>query len=453
MSRVDHVKRSPTLASPHPPERMAPRPATEPSGRRWDRRRLVYGDWSWFIRDPLDLLRIGFIAGTIAFALMGRSTAVGLTAACVLLLVARIIDLPRRFDLGLIVAMTLIAWGTALTLYGDYYVYDNIVHSLSPFFYAPVIYIALVRLGVLADPEETRSVRNHVGVFVSTLAIGMAVGAGYEVIEWLSDSLLGTHFVQSIDDTGSDLLEDTLGSLAGAAFLAVWSIRHWSSRRIPVGTVASPHRSPLQTASRLPVGHRQQVAAWRSTAAGLPLAAKGAVGIVGGILLLVWPTPTLRTVEVVIAVAVLAHAAFDALELVRRADSAGVVGRLAEVIAETAIGVILLARPEMSRLALLYALGAWAVILAFLETASLSASERSGRDRWLGGAISAAAFVFGVALLGLPHRSFDAMLTALGLYLLVLGTLRLIRALAPGTAKSIGPSPRQASSARRRSRA
>jgi uncharacterized membrane protein HdeD (DUF308 family) len=55
--------------------------------------------------------------------------------------------------------------------------------------------------------------------------------------------------------------------------------------------------------------------------------------------------------------------------------------------------------------------------------------ERSARDRWLGGAASAASLVFGVALLGLPRGSFDAMIAALGLYLLVLGTLRRIRAL------------------------
>ena len=354
---------------------------------RWDRRRIVYGDWTWFIRDPLDVLRLAFIAGTVAFALMGRSTAVGLAAASALLLVARIIDLPRRFDLGLIVAMTLIAWGTAFTLYGDYYIYDNIVHSLSPFFYAPVIYIALVRLGVLADPGETHTGYNHVGVFVSTLAIGMAVGAGYEVIEWLSDTLLGTHFVKSVDDTGSDLLEDTLGSIAGAAFVTVWSVRHWSSRRIAVGPVAAANHSVLRTAlGHLSLGHGRQVSAGRRRLEGLPLAAKGAVGIAAGALLLVWPTPTLRTVEIVVGVAVLTHAALDLADLVRRGLSTGFAARLAEVAAEIAVGTLLLAWPSMSRLALLYAVGASSVILAFLEAASLTSSARSDHDRWLGAA-------------------------------------------------------------------
>lgn len=399
-------------------------------GARLDRRRILYGDWTWFVRDPLDLLRLAFIAGTVAFALRGRSTAVGLAAASALLLVARVVDLPRRFDLGLIAAMTLIAWGTALGLYGDYYVYDNVVHSLSPVFYAPVLYIALVRLGVLADPEETRTAYHHVGVFVSTLAIGMAVGAGYEVVEWLSDTLAGTHFVKSVDDTGSDLLEDTLGSIAGGVFVAVWSIRHWSSRRVVVGPAAPARRSPVLAALRgLGSVHGGTVSTWGSRLEGLPLAAKGAVGIAAGTLLLVWPSPALRTVEIVFGVAVLVHAGLDVAELVRRGAGGGLLGRLAEIAAEIAIGTLLLAWPDLSRLALLYAIGASAVVLAFLEAASLSAPGRSDRDRWLGGAVSAAALVFGVAMLGLPRRSFDAMIAALGLYLLVLGALRLIRAL------------------------
>lgn len=387
----------------------------------------MYGDWTWFVRDPLDLLRLAFVAGTVAFAVMGRSTAVGLTAASALLVIARVVNLPRRFDLGLIAAMTLIAWGTALSLYGKYFVYDNIVHSLSPFFYAPVLYIALVRLGVLADPEQTRSPYHHVGVFVSTLALGMAVGAGYEVIEWLSDTLLGTHLVKSVDDTGSDLLEDTLGSVAGAAFVALWSVRHWSSRRVAVGPVATAGDAPFHTVSRLLGGLRGGASAWQRRLEGLPSAAKGIVGIVAGTVLLVWPGSALRTVEIVFGATLLAQAALDLTELVRYRTPTG--ARLAEVAVELSLGTLALAWPHHLRLTLLYALGAATVILALLEAASLSAPGRSERDRWLGGAVSAAALVFGIALLGMPRRSFDTMVAVLGLYLVVLGALRLVRAL------------------------
>jgi uncharacterized membrane protein HdeD (DUF308 family) len=74
-------------------------------------------------------------------------------------------------------------------------------------------------------------------------------------------------------------------------------------------------------------------------------------------------------------------------------------------------------------------IGASSIALAFFEAAALSTESHSERDRWLGGALSAAALVFGVAMLGLPRRSFDAVLIAVGLYLLVIGTLSLVRGL------------------------
>jgi hypothetical protein len=96
-----------------------------------------------------------------------------LTAASVVLLIARIVDLPRWFDFGLIMAMTLIAYGTALGLYGNWFYYDKVVHGLSPVGYVPVLYIALVRLGVVPDPGEAireRRVARISGIFIVTLA-------------------------------------------------------------------------------------------------------------------------------------------------------------------------------------------------------------------------------------------------------------------------------------------
>lgn len=402
--------------------------------RRREWQRAVYGDWSWFVRDPLDLLRLAFVVGTIAFALMGRSTAVGLTAASVLLLIARISNLPRWFDFSVIAAMTLIAWGTALGLYGEHFFYDNVVHSLSPFFYAPVLYIALVRLHVLADPEETTTAYSHAGVFVSTLALGMAVGAGYEVVEWLSDALAGTQFVKSIDDTGSDLLEDTLGSLAGATLVTVWSIRHWSSRRTTLQPVAAAEsdRTAIQRVRRrleLTLHRERALPAWRLRLTGLPRAAKGTIGVAAGTVILLRPDPALRTVGIVFGLAMLAHAAVDIVEALRRGAENVHGGHLRVVGAELAVGALVIGWPHISRLALLYTIGASAVILALLEATSLSASARTDRERWLGGAASAAAFAIGVALLAQPHLSHDAIVAVIGLYLLILGALQLVQAL------------------------
>lgn len=196
--------------------------------------RLLLGDWSRVIRDPLDVMRLGFLAGTIAFAVLGRTTAAGLGAATLVLLIARLVDIPRSFDLALVLAMFLIAWGTALDLYGRIYWYDNVVHALAPIFYSPVIYILLIRASVLPNLGERQEAHHHAGVFVVTLCIGMAVTAGYEVVEWLSDSLIGTHLQHGADDTGGDLLSGTIGSALGGLLMVLWGVRGWTTvRRVP----------------------------------------------------------------------------------------------------------------------------------------------------------------------------------------------------------------------------
>src|SRR5215471_13357186 len=243
----------------------------------WDRRRLVYGDWSWLVRDGLDVLRFAFIAGAVVFAVQGRSTAVALTAASAVLLIARVVELPRWFDFGLIVAMTLIAYGTALSLYRGWFYYDNIVHGISPIGYVPVIYIALVRLGVVPDPGiaiRERRVARISGIFIVTLALGVAVGAFYESIEWFEDKFLGGHFVSGPWNTETDLLCDEGGSLVGAAFLTVWALRGWTSRRRTVVPAPGPTETPVETAAeRLRPGRSR----WQQRIAELPTAAVGAI--------------------------------------------------------------------------------------------------------------------------------------------------------------------------------
>jgi uncharacterized membrane protein HdeD (DUF308 family) len=402
--------------------------ATSAQASSWDRRRLVYGDWSWLVRDGLDVLRFAFIAGTIVFAVQGRSTAVALTAASAVLLVARVVDLPRWFDFGLIVAMSLIAWGTALSLYGDWFYYDKIVHGLSPIGYVPVLYIALVRLGVVPDPSDAireRRVARISGIFIVTLALGMAVGAGYESVEWFEDKFLGGHFVGGLWDTETDLLCDTGGSLVGAAFLTVWALRGWTSRRITVVAAPGPSETPVATAAeRLRPGRSQ----WQRRIAGLPLAAQGAASVAAGVFILALPTPSLRTVGIIVGVVLIASAAAEALELARHHDPARRADRLLAIAALAAAGTVVVAWPTISQLALLYAVGASAVALAVAEVAALSTRPSSVRERWLGALSSVVAFAFGIALLGRPESSLTAVINLLGAYLTVIGALRLLQA-------------------------
>ena len=198
-------------------------------GLTWQK--LILGDWTRFVRDPLDVCRILFIVATIVWGLLGHSIT-GLIAASFIILLARAVSLPRFYDLSVIVVMVLLAWGSAIGLYGSWGLYDNVVHFIVPLLTTGMIYILLVRLGVVPELRDLTTLPQKFGFFLTVLALGMAIGAGWEVIEWLLDQLSDVGRVGSADDTATDLISDTLGSALSAFILVLWSLgRHSLTRR------------------------------------------------------------------------------------------------------------------------------------------------------------------------------------------------------------------------------
>jgi uncharacterized membrane protein YjdF len=130
--------------------------------------------------------------------------------------------------------MVLTGWGEATGLYDAVPWYDNLVHFLVPLLGAPVVYVALARLDVLPDPKDETHARHYVGIFVVTLALGLAIGAVWEIAEYFSDRVLGSQLSLGNADTVGDLLADGLGAVLGAALLVAWSAFGWGSvRRVP----------------------------------------------------------------------------------------------------------------------------------------------------------------------------------------------------------------------------
>jgi endonuclease/exonuclease/phosphatase (EEP) superfamily protein YafD len=58
----------------------------------------------------------------------------------------------------------------------------------------------------------------------------------------------------------------------------------------------------------------------------------------------------------------------------------------------------------------------------------LARDVSDARQRWLGAAVSIVAYVFGIALLASPGNSLHAVIVLLGIYLVVLGGLRVLHA-------------------------
>lgn len=201
------------------------------------RSRLLLGDWGPVVRDPLDVLRLLYLAGTVAWVATGGAAWDGLVGASLVILVGRLLSLPRAFDLALIAAMTLTGWGSALHFYGNWGPYDNVVHLLFPLFIVPVAYILLVRLGVLPELRDLQQPHHQLGFFLIAFAIGMAFGATWEVIEWALDQWTGTHRVKDAADTANDLISTVFGSVGAGLTLIVWSRRGWGCRRLPAAVV------------------------------------------------------------------------------------------------------------------------------------------------------------------------------------------------------------------------
>lgn len=200
-----------------------------------DTRTLLLGDWTPVVRDGIDLLRLTLLGGAVALAVTGdagAATVLGVLGAFTL--VARLVQLPRVYDLCFTAAMVLQGYGEVLGLYDEVVRFDDVVHVTLPLLTAPVLYIALARLDVVPDPRDETHLQHYAGIFVVTAALGITMGALWEVVEWRSDAWLGTSLSIDNDDTVGDLVRDALGSVVGAGLLVVWARFGWGSvRRIP----------------------------------------------------------------------------------------------------------------------------------------------------------------------------------------------------------------------------
>jgi hypothetical protein len=198
-------------------------------------RTLLLGDWSRWIRDPIDVGRLLPLAGAAAFAAAGEGRGVlVLLIAGAAAWVVRPVLLPRAYDLCVVLAVNLQGWGEALGLYDSLPWFDTVVHFTVPLLGAPVLYIVLGRLDVAPDPRDETHTRHYVGMAIVTFALGGCIGAIWEMVEFASDGLLGSRLQEGNADTVHDLMADTAGSLCGAALLVAWARFSWGSvRRIP----------------------------------------------------------------------------------------------------------------------------------------------------------------------------------------------------------------------------
>ena len=197
-----------------------------------DTTKLLWGDWNPVVRDPIDLLRLTLLVGAAGYAAAGEAAAAAVLAVLGgVTLLARLVNLPRPLDLAVVAAMALQGWGEVLGLFDSVAWFDNMVHVTLPMLTSPVVYVGLARLGVLPHPEDETHLRHYAGIFIVTLALGLAIGAVWEMVEFTSDLLFGTDLSLGNRDTVTDLMFDGTGAVVGAGGLVAWARFGWVSVR------------------------------------------------------------------------------------------------------------------------------------------------------------------------------------------------------------------------------
>lgn len=151
----------------------------------------------------------------------------------------------------------------------------------------------------------------------------------------------------------------------------------------------------------------------------------GLVEIVLGILLLAMPKASLTTVIWLFGLMIIAYGVLRAIAGLMghmESRSAGVVGGILAIIA----GILVIAWPGLTALALLYIIAGWVVVMGVVDIAhAFMKGTSAGRRVWslIAGVVSIA---FGIALFVWPAEGALAILWLIGIYLIVAGVLAMI---------------------------
>jgi len=151
---------------------------------------------------------------------------------------------------------------------------------------------------------------------------------------------------------------------------------------------------------------------------------RGILAVIFGIIVLVWPGATVFVLIILFGCYALVEGLFALGYSIARASRGdkffalmmlGLLGIL--------IGIVTLARPEITGLALLWVIAIWLVIRGFLMI--ISAFEMTGKAsvRWLIGISGVLALIVGILMFIFPISGVFAIILVIGIYCLVAGIL------------------------------
>jgi hypothetical protein len=191
-------------------------------------RTLTDLDWRGYLWMAWVAAGLTLLGAVIAFAQANWAGAATMSAAFLVAL-GVILLAPRwsaLISLLFVVALMLNAAGYAWHLFATPGPFDEIVHAFT-------IFSITLWLGLdIYAPRITELLQHGLLFTLTLLAVGMAIGAVWEIAEYLIDGIAGVNVLNSYNDTIIDLGMDGTGA-GFAAVLCLWLVRQGGSRRVP----------------------------------------------------------------------------------------------------------------------------------------------------------------------------------------------------------------------------
>ncbi|HEX5386570.1 MAG TPA: DUF308 domain-containing protein [Gemmatimonadales bacterium] len=151
------------------------------------------------------------------------------------------------------------------------------------------------------------------------------------------------------------------------------------------------------------------------------LALRGAVAILFGLAALFWPAATLAAVVLVYG----AFAFADGILAVVAGARGRWGGLLLAGILGIIVGIIALIWPGITALALVFVIAAWAIVTGIMEIAAAVQLRREITGEWLLALVGVASLAFGILIALFPGAGALSILWVLGIYAIIYGVLQL----------------------------
>ncbi len=166
---------------------------------------------------------------------------------------------------------------------------------------------------------------------------------------------------------------------------------------------------------------------------------------------LIWPGLTLVVLVTLFGIYAIADGAAAILSVVTHRER----GRWWAVLLEGALGiaagVIALVLPGVTAVALVFLIGAWAILTGIMEILAALRLRREMEDEWLLGLAGILSVAFGVVLVVFPGAGALALVSLIGIYAIVFGIAMLFLGIRMRTARPpVGPGLRIIDLARQR---